>query len=195
MKILVIKRDKLGDLLLSTPLFEHLKASLPEAELHLLANDYNAWVVAGYPAIDRLWVYRRVRHCGRVSLSAALAWLWHARALRAQRFDWVIVANGDESPRAIRRGLAVRGARTIACCADAVRYPGLTDPITLQPAQHEADRNRHHVKDDEVFQRGGVHDDQREVRSRGNAERRPQPERDGERRHAQCRGNRHRRAR
>ena len=140
MKILVIKRDKLGDLLLSTPLFEHLKASLPEAELHLLANDYNAWVVAGNPAIDRLWVYRRVRHGGRVSLSAALAWLWQARALRAQRFDWVLVANGDESPRAIRRGLSVRGARTIACCADAVRYRGLTDPITLQPAQHEADR-------------------------------------------------------
>ncbi|MGH9576148.1 MAG: glycosyltransferase family 9 protein, partial [Terriglobales bacterium] len=113
MKILVLKRDKIGDLLLTTPLLEWLKAGLPGVETHLLANDYNAWVVAGNPHLDRVWVYRRVRHDGRVSLGAAWDWLWQSRALRAERYDGVIVANGDESPRAIRRGLSVRGARTV----------------------------------------------------------------------------------
>ena len=61
MKVLVIKRDKLGDLLLATPMLAHLRSSLPGAELHLLANDYNSWAVDGNPDIDRRWVYRRVR--------------------------------------------------------------------------------------------------------------------------------------
>jgi ADP-heptose:LPS heptosyltransferase len=124
MKILVLKRDKIGDLLLSTPLLARLKAALPRIETHLLANDYNAWVVAGNPHVDRLWVYRRVRHGGRVSVGAAWDWLWQKRALRRERFDWVIVANGDESPRAIRRGLSLRGVRTVARCADASKYAG-----------------------------------------------------------------------
>lgn len=140
MKILVLKRDKLGDLLLTTPLLEHLKAARPRDEIHLLANDYNAWVVAGNPHLDRVWVYRRVRHAGRLSLSAAFAWLRQTRELRAQRFDWVIVANGDESPRAIRRGLALRAARTVAYCGDPGRYPGLTDPLAPDRTRHEADR-------------------------------------------------------
>ena len=140
MKVLVIKRDKLGDLLLTTPLLAHLKASRPDAEVHLLANDYNAWVVAGNPHVDRLWVYRRVRHAGRVSLSAALEWLLQNRRLRAERFDWVVVANGDESSRAIRRGLSVRGLHTVAYCADPARWPALSDPLAPDRGRHEMDR-------------------------------------------------------
>ena len=45
MKILIIKRDKIGDMLLVTPMLEHLRASRPDAQIHMLANDYNAWIV------------------------------------------------------------------------------------------------------------------------------------------------------
>src|SRR6187401_490976 len=127
MKVLVLKRDKIGDLLLTTPLLARLKAALPQVETHLLVNDYNAWVVAGNPHVDRVWVYRRVRHAGRVHPGAVWQWLWQSLALRRERYDWVIVANGDESPRAIRRGLSLGGARTVARCADALMYPRLTD--------------------------------------------------------------------
>jgi ADP-heptose:LPS heptosyltransferase len=140
MKVLVIKRDKIGDLLLTTPLLALLKAGLPQVETHLLANDYNAWVVADNPHVDRVWVYRRVRHAGRVSVAAAWQWLWQSLALRRERYDWVIVANGDESPRAIRRGLSVRGAKTVARCADASKYSGLTDSLPPDTASHEIER-------------------------------------------------------
>ncbi len=140
LKILIVKRDKLGDMLLTTPLLAHLKAMRPDAEVHLLANDYNAWVIAGNPHVDRLWTYRRVRQRGQASLLAALQWLWLARKLRREHFDWVIAANGDESHRAIRRGLAIRGRRTVAYCAEPSRYPGLTDPLAPDPLRHEADR-------------------------------------------------------
>jgi len=140
MKVLVIKRDKLGDLLLATPMLAQLKRSVPGVEVHLLANDYNAWVVEGNPDIDRVWVYRRVRSGGRVSLAAAWDVIRKGFALRAERFDWVIVANGDESPRAIQRGLAIRGQRTVAVCAEASKYPGLTDPLPREESLHEVER-------------------------------------------------------
>lgn len=140
MKVLVIKRDKLGDLLLATPMLAHLKRAVPGVEVHLLANDYNAWVVEGNPDIDRVWVYRRVRSGGRVSIAAAWDGIRQGFALRAQKFDWVIVANGDESPRAIQRGLSIRGKRTVAVCADAAKYPGLTDPLPQEDSLHEVER-------------------------------------------------------
>jgi ADP-heptose:LPS heptosyltransferase len=140
MKILVLKRDKIGDLLLTTPLFAYLKSQLPRAQVHLLANDYNAWVATDDPHLDRIWVYRRVRVRGRVSLGAAWSWLRMRGALRRERFDWVIVANGDESPRAIRRALSVRGTRTVARCADTSKYTGLTDRLAPDAASHEIER-------------------------------------------------------
>jgi len=140
MKVLVIKRDKLGDLLLATPTLVQLKRALPGVEVHLLANDYNAWVVEGNPDIDRVWVYRRARSGGRASIAAAWDGLRQGFALRAQQFDWVIVANGDESPRAIRRGVAVKGRRTVAACKAASNYPGLSDPLPVDDSLHEVER-------------------------------------------------------
>ena len=111
MKILIIKRDKLGDLLLATPMLAHLKASLPRAEVHVLANDYNAWVVDGNADIDRRWIYRRVRNGGRVSIAAVLQDVAQGFALRREHFDCAIVANGEDSPRATARGLSVQIGR------------------------------------------------------------------------------------
>ena len=135
MKVLIVKRDKLGDLLLTTPMLAHLKGSLPQAEVHLLANDYNAWVVEGNRHIDRLWVYSRVRHGGKVRIAAAVQNLAVHWKLRRERFDWVIVANGEYSRRAVRRALAVRGARTVAYGA-----ANVSDPLPLAPGVHEMDR-------------------------------------------------------
>ena len=142
-KFLVIKRDKLGDLLLTTPMLAHLRASLPHARIDLLANDYNAWVVADEPTIDRCWVYRRVRNGHQISLSAAWQLLLQNRALRAERYDAVIVANGSCSPRAIERGVTVGGARVIACVngeAGQAFMRALTDPLPEQPGLHEVER-------------------------------------------------------
>jgi ADP-heptose:LPS heptosyltransferase len=140
MKILVIKRDKLGDLLLATPMLAHLKAQLPRAEVHLLANDYNAWVVDGNTDIDRRWIYRRVRNGRNVSFAAAFGLIAQNIALRREHFDWVVVANGEDSPRAIERGLSIRGSRCVAYCKDSARYARLSDPLTVQPGMHEMDR-------------------------------------------------------
>ncbi len=140
MKILVIKRDKIGDLLLTTPMLAVLKEALPRAEVHLLANDYNAWVVADDPHVDRRWIYRRARVGRSVRPGAALHAAWQSVVMRLQGYDWAIVANGSESPRAIRRGLQSGARRVAACVEDASRWPRLTDPLPVAAGMHEVDR-------------------------------------------------------
>ncbi len=141
MKILIVKRDKIGDLLLTTPLIAHLSQALPAARIHVLANDYNAWVVDGNRRIERVWVYRRTRHAGTVRIGAALEQARQFFALRAEHFDVAIAAGGEESPRAILRALAVRAKRCIAYVAGAAAYGRrLTDPLPAPAAGHETER-------------------------------------------------------
>ena len=140
MRILIVKRDKIGDMLLTTPMLAHLRAARPDAEVHVLANDYNAWVLEGNPDLDRLWTYRRIRQRGRLSLGAAWQQLVQAALLRRERFEVAIVANGDESPRAIGRALASGARRVVACCQNRSRFPRLTDALPVRAGAHESER-------------------------------------------------------
>jgi heptosyltransferase-3 len=139
MRILVIKRDKIGDLLLTTPMLAHLRRALPQAAIHLLANDYNAWVVKDAPEIDRLWIYRRVRTGRSISVAAAIESGTQLLALRHARFDVAIVANGAESHRAIKRALAVGAKRVIAYVDDPRRWERVSDPLPVNRGLHEVD--------------------------------------------------------
>ncbi len=119
----------------------HLKACRPDAEVHLLANDYNAWVVAQNRNIDRLWVYPRVRHGGEFRWSAIVAQMRQLWALRRQRFDVAIAAGGVVSPRAVGRIRMMNARRTIAYADDSAAFRGLTDPQKLPPHVHEVTAN------------------------------------------------------
>ena len=140
MKILVIKRDKIGDLLLTTPMLAHLRRHMPDAQIHLLVNDYNAWVVANNRDLDRIWVYRRVRTGRRVRIGAAFEAVWQMLALRREKFDIAIVANGFESDRAIKRAIATRARRIIAYVKDPALRRAVTDPLDEPYSQHESER-------------------------------------------------------
>jgi heptosyltransferase III len=133
MKILILKRDKLGDILLTTPLLRLLRNALPQAEIHLLAPDYNAWVVSENAALNARWVYGRVRTGRRVNIGAAIGQVKLFYDLKRQHFDLAIAAGGEHSPRAISRLLHVGATRNIAY-VDAEHSklsPRLTDPQTV----------------------------------------------------------------
>lgn len=140
MKILIIKRDKIGDMLLTTPMLQHLRRSLPSAEIHLLANDYNAWVASNNPNIDRLWIYPRVRIGRKIRFTAAFKQLWQILQLRREHFDVALAAGGEESLRAIRRALRVGAKRVIAYCDDEALKNQLTDPLKAPNSNHEIGR-------------------------------------------------------
>lgn len=141
MKILIIKRDKIGDMLLTTPMLAHLRTALPDAEIHVLANTYSAWVLDGNADVDQVWRYRRVRQGGRLDWAAAFAQLRQLIALRMQRYDVAIVAGGEYSKRALRRALAVRARRVIAHAEGGQTVSGLSDPVSAPGDEmHEVER-------------------------------------------------------
>jgi ADP-heptose:LPS heptosyltransferase len=51
-RVLLIRPDHLGDVLLTTPAIHALRAALPNAELHALVGPWSAEAVAGYPELD-----------------------------------------------------------------------------------------------------------------------------------------------
>ncbi len=146
MKIVILKRDKVGDMLLVTPMLEHLRRSLPQAQIHLLATDYNAWVIDGNRHIDRCWIYPRVRHGASVRPLALVEQLWQMLDLRREKFDFAIAAGGVVSPRAVGRIVKLGARRTIAYsgagpdAADPV-FTRLTDPVPYDHKLHEVESN------------------------------------------------------
>ena len=126
MKVVILKRDKVGDMLLVTPMLEHLRRTLPQAEIHMLANDYNAWVLEGNHNIDRLWVYPRVRHGASLRPRAVIEQLRQLWQLRRERFDLI--------SRLLPAAWYHR-ARFNVSCGSAPRAPSLTPDTTKTIAQ------------------------------------------------------------
>lgn len=94
-KILVIRRDNIGDLLCTTPLLAALRHAWPDAWIGVLANRYNAPILAGHPDIDAVFAYEKAKHraAGKRRLTvwretAMLLW-----RLRRIRLDIVLCAS------------------------------------------------------------------------------------------------------
>jgi heptosyltransferase-3 len=138
MRILVVKRDKIGDLLLATPMLRVLREARPDARIDLLASDYNAWLARGNADIDTVWTYRRARIGPRISLLGGLQQAALMARLRLQRYDVAIAAGGEISPRAARRALLAGAKRTIAYSGE--DGPSVSDPLPAPRSGHERDR-------------------------------------------------------
>lgn len=64
LKILVIRRDNIGDLVCTTPAFAAIRKHFQNAEIGALVNSYNAEVLSGNPNIDHIFVYQKLKHAG-----------------------------------------------------------------------------------------------------------------------------------
>ena len=62
MNILIIRRDNIGDLLCTTPLFRALKDQLKVDRLDVVTNAYVAPVLKGNRYIDALYIYHKLKH-------------------------------------------------------------------------------------------------------------------------------------
>ena len=98
-KILVIRRDNIGDLVCTTPLLAALRARFPDAWIGVLANSYNARVLAGNSDIDEVFAYTKLKH--RAHGQGRLAALWQRLALvwnlRRRHIDEVILPGGEQA--------------------------------------------------------------------------------------------------
>lgn len=126
MKILVIRRDNIGDLVCTTPLISALRRHFPDAHIAALVNSYNAPVLDGNPELDEVCVYRKAKHreAGESKLAIWLATLGLMLRLRRRNFDLAIVATPAHQPGALRFARWVRAKRVIAYAGDDTPPPG-----------------------------------------------------------------------
>ncbi|HIC40121.1 MAG TPA: hypothetical protein EYO74_01780, partial [Piscirickettsiaceae bacterium] len=100
-KILVIRRDNIGDLLCVTPSIRALKNTYPDCNVTLLVNSYNRDVIANNPDIDKIEVYTKAKH-KESNVSLFIVFFKKFKMilrLRRSKFDHVIIASASERVR------------------------------------------------------------------------------------------------
>lgn len=98
--ILVIRGDRLGDVLLSTPVFSAIKQNFKGAKLTVMVQDFVAPVIRGLPEVDEVLVYDpRGKHAGIRGFFRLLG------ELRTRRFRMAILLQSQ-----FRLAAAVFGA-------------------------------------------------------------------------------------
>jgi ADP-heptose:LPS heptosyltransferase len=102
MRILVIRRDNIGDLVCTTPLLRALRSQLPASYIAALVNRYNAPVLAANPDLDAVNCYQKAKH--RQAGESVLGIYWKRlktmAELRRQRFDWLLLPGGMQASAA-----------------------------------------------------------------------------------------------
>ncbi len=89
-KILVVRPDAIGDLVLTTAAVEALKNKYPQAHIAVLARKYNQIIVANNPAVDEIItddIYDRIVKHKMIGLAKYRHWI---KYLKQKKFDLMI---------------------------------------------------------------------------------------------------------
>jgi ADP-heptose:LPS heptosyltransferase len=102
-RILIIRRDNIGDLICTTPLFAALREKYPQAYIAALVNSYNEPAIAGNPSLDAIFSYTKGKHAAGESVWQAylrrVRLIWQ---LRRMKFDYILLPNGGFAARALK---------------------------------------------------------------------------------------------
>lgn len=138
-KILIIRRDNIGDLILTTPLLTALRQRWPQARLDALVNSYNAPVLARHPALNHVYCYTKGKHrlagqslwgayWGKVQL------LWQ---LRQVGYDAVVLAQSGYAGRALGLAHWIAPGKTLGFAgAQPDRRLTTALPVPTEPCHH-----------------------------------------------------------
>ena len=113
-RILVIRRDNIGDLACTTPLLHALRSQMPNAYIVALVTQYNAAVLARNPDLDAVHSYTKAKHRAK---GDSLVRIYARRvkqviALRNERFDWVLLPGGPQAS-SLRTARWIRAERML----------------------------------------------------------------------------------
>ena len=125
-RILIIRRDNIGDLACTTPLIAALRMRLPRAWLGALVTTYNAEVLARNPALDEIFIYEKLKHRSAGLFSHLRTRLGQLSRLRRQQLDCVLVP--APSPQSLKLAQGLKPGQVIAA------------PTTFPAAMHEVER-------------------------------------------------------
>lgn len=144
-KILVIRRDNIGDLICTTPAIAGLRQHYPDAQIGVLLNSYNADVLSGNPHVDHCFVYQKLKHAGGlINKCKALARrLKLIIQLRCWQPDVTILAKSSDDRHGLNFAQQIGAKNIIGFVPDDLnRTQGLPDIAIATPeaqAVHEVE--------------------------------------------------------
>jgi ADP-heptose:LPS heptosyltransferase len=141
---LVIRRDNIGDLVCTSPMFRALREKYPAARIDALVNSYNAAVARNNPYLDEVFVYTKAKHRRRDQsvlgvYGDRLRMMWR---LRRERYDYVIIASVSSPARQLRLARFLRPRHIISFIeagAEGSRHVDIGIPCTLPRPMHETE--------------------------------------------------------
>jgi len=143
-RVLVVRRDNIGDLVCTTPLLAALRRTFPDAWIGALVNSYNATVLERNPDLDEVVVYSKLKHLDPGESAAAALWrrlrdFWR---LRRRRLDYLVLATPEFVPRTLgmARALAPKCLVGFSDGSAAARRLDLSLPLSQVGAMHEVER-------------------------------------------------------
>jgi len=134
-RILVLRLERIGDLMMSLPALHLLRQLAPHAQIDLVTGSWNAplaRLVEGIHRVETLDARWLSRGAGGLGFAALVrrAWAW-----RRHRYDVAINLEGDIRSNLL---LAVSGAAWTAGFDMAGGGPALDDAVNFDPADHTA---------------------------------------------------------
>lgn len=133
-RILVIRSDRIGDLVLSTPAFRVLRDHFPHAHITCLTAPYTKEIVEGNPCLDDVITYERAMTGSPVRFIRFIA------GIRRSRFNMAVVLN--YSPDAILLAYLSGAPMRVG-----TRIPGFKRFLTESISYRERDKpGRHEVE-------------------------------------------------
>jgi ADP-heptose:LPS heptosyltransferase len=137
-RILVIRRENIGDLVLTTPLIRALREKFPDGYIACLVNNYNAPVLVGNPDVDQVLAAEQNRHQEQGD-----RWQRFKRNLKLYfsawrvRFDYVVLATIVYQPKDVRLARSFFPRQIVAFSNPRVkRGVDISVPSELIPAGH-----------------------------------------------------------
>ena len=94
-RILVVKLDHLGDVLLSTPVFSNLSQAYPDAELHALTGAWSRIVLEKHPDVSKVLEYNSPAFSRTGEPTSLKQTFQLYRELRHQKYDLTVELRGD----------------------------------------------------------------------------------------------------
>ncbi len=129
MKIIILKRDKLGDLLLTTPMLQLLKQYFPSSTLSVVAPQSSAWILKDATFIDKLYSYPQPKSFNIKGILSFVKQFYIFLKIRSEHYDIAIAAGGEFSHRAVKRMLWMKAKKTISYVPKNKIIKGISDPI------------------------------------------------------------------
>ena len=94
-RILVVKLDHLGDVLLATPVFSNLRQAYPNAELHALTGAWSRVVLDRHSDVGKVIEYNSPTFCRTGKPTSLKETFQLYRKLRRQKYDLVVELRSD----------------------------------------------------------------------------------------------------